>query len=63
MDTAVRDKHIQQCFQGWLQAGLKSGSVVPSPDLQVEVGSLEGLNLALDKSKAGVSGTKIVVPI
>ncbi|KAF2715682.1 GroES-like protein [Pleomassaria siparia CBS 279.74] len=63
MDTAARDKHIHQCFQVWLQDGLKSGSVVPSPTLQVEGGGLEGLNLALDKLKAGVSGTKIVVPI
>lgn len=63
MDQAVRDKHIQQVFHGWLQDGLKSGSVVPSPTIQVEDGGLEGLNPALDKLKAGVSGTKIVVPI
>jgi NADPH:quinone reductase-like Zn-dependent oxidoreductase len=63
MDQAVRDKHIYQCFHGWLQDGLKSGSVVPSPNIQVESGGLEGLNPALDKLKAGVSGIKIVVPI
>jgi NADPH:quinone reductase-like Zn-dependent oxidoreductase len=62
MDKSVRDKHIHKCFHGWLQAGLKSGSVVPSPALQVERGGLEGLNAVLDKLKAGVSGTKIVVP-
>lgn len=63
MDQAVRDKHMYQCFHGWLQGGLKSGSVVPSPNVQVERGGLEGLNAALDKLKAGVSGAKIVVPI
>ncbi|MCJ1399669.1 hypothetical protein MMC11_002871 [Xylographa trunciseda] len=63
MDPAVRDKHMYQCFHGWLQEGLRSGSVVPSPNIQVEGGGLEGLNAALDKLKAGVSGTKLVVPI
>ncbi|ROW16353.1 hypothetical protein VPNG_02743 [Cytospora leucostoma] len=63
VDAAARDKHIQQVFHGWLQGGLKSGSVIPSPAIQVEGGGLEGLNTALDKLKAGVSGTKIVVPI
>ncbi|KAJ7778230.1 putative zinc binding dehydrogenase [Mycena metata] len=33
------------------------------PNIQVESGGLHGLNEALDKLKAGVSGTKIVVPI
>ena len=63
MDPTVRDKHMYQCFHGWLAEGLKSGSVVASPEVQVEGGGLEGLNAALDKLKAGVSGTKIVVPI
>ncbi|KAL2126478.1 hypothetical protein VTI74DRAFT_833 [Chaetomium olivicolor] len=62
MDRVARDKHIYQCFHGWLQDGLKSGSVVPSPSVQIEGGGLEGLNAALDKLKAGVSGVKIVVP-
>ncbi|KAJ7033718.1 putative zinc binding dehydrogenase [Mycena alexandri] len=63
MDVAARDKHLYQCFHGWLERGLQSGSVVPSPNLQVESGGLQGLNEALDKLRAGVSGTKIVVPI
>ncbi|GAB1317013.1 Enoyl reductase (ER) domain-containing protein [Madurella fahalii] len=62
-DAAARDKHIYECFHVWLNDGLKSGSVVPSPNVQVEGGGLDGLNAALDKLKAGVSGTKIVVPI
>ncbi|KAL2784108.1 chaperonin 10-like protein [Aspergillus keveii] len=63
MDPAARDQHVHQCFHGWLADSLKSGSVVPSPSLQVESGGLEGLNAALDKLRAGVSGTKIVVSI
>jgi NADPH:quinone reductase-like Zn-dependent oxidoreductase len=63
MDKSVRDKHMQKCFHGWLQDGLKSGAVVPSPALQVEPRGLENLNPALDKLRAGVSGTKIVVPL
>ena len=63
MDKTIRDKHIYNCFHGWLHEGLQSGAVVPSPAIQVEDGGLEGLNAALDKLRAGVSGTKIVVPI
>ncbi|PTB44795.1 uncharacterized protein TrAFT101_000266 [Trichoderma asperellum] len=62
-DKAARDKHIDQCFNGWLGKGLRSNTVVPSPFIQVEAGGLEGLNSALDKLKAGVSSTKIVVSI
>ncbi|KAL4864158.1 hypothetical protein BDV12DRAFT_189140 [Aspergillus spectabilis] len=63
MELTERNKHIYQCFHGWLQDGLKSGSVVPSPALQVEGGGLNGLNPALDKLKAGVSAAKIVLSI
>ena len=63
MDPTERNEHIYKCFHVWLQNGLKSGTVVPSPRIQVETGGLEGLNKALDTLKAGVSGTKIVVPI
>ncbi|MCJ1419635.1 hypothetical protein MMC32_005991 [Xylographa parallela] len=63
INPAERDKHIYKCFHVWLQNGLKSGTVVPSPRIQVEAGGLEGLNKALDTLKAGVSGTKIVVPV
>ncbi|MCJ1377128.1 hypothetical protein MMC17_000220 [Xylographa soralifera] len=63
MDLEERNKHIYKCFHVWLQNGLKSGTVVPSPRVQVEAGGLEGLNKALDTLKAGVSGTKLVVPV
>ncbi|KAH6842652.1 chaperonin 10-like protein [Chaetomium sp. MPI-CAGE-AT-0009] len=62
-EKAERDKYMYQCFHEWLQENLKSGSVVPSPGIQIEGGGLDGLNAALDKLKAGVSGVKIVVPI
>lgn len=62
-EKTARDKHIYQCFNGWLAKGLQLSTVVPSPAIQVEAGGLEGLNSALDKLKAGVSSTKIVVPI
>ena len=62
-DAAIRDKHLYECFHGWLESGLKSGSVVPSPPAQIEGGGLDGLNAAIDKLKAGVSGAKIVVSI
>lgn len=63
LDAAERDRHIRECFHGWLREGLESGAVVPSPHTQVEGGGLEGLNAALDKLRDGVSGTKIVVPL
>ncbi|MCJ1328547.1 hypothetical protein MMC10_005224 [Thelotrema lepadinum] len=63
MDPTERDQHVYKCFHGWLAAGLKAGTVVPSPRIQIEAGGLEGLNKALDTLKAGVSGTKIVVQV
>ena len=63
MDPAERNEHMYKCFHVWLQTGLESGTVVPSPRVQVEAGGLEGLNKALDTLKAGVSGTKIVVQV
>ncbi|KAJ0415304.1 chaperonin 10-like protein [Aspergillus carlsbadensis] len=63
MDPEIRGKHMYHCFHGWLADALKTGSAVPSPAIQVESGGLEGLNTALDKLRAGVSGTKIVVSI
>ena len=63
VDPAERNEHIYKCFHIWLQNGLKSGTVVPSPRVQIEPGGLEGLNKALDMLKLGVSGTKIVVQV
>lgn len=63
MDPAERNEHMYKCFHVWLQNGLKSGTIVPSPRVQVEAGGLEGLSKALDTLKAGVSGTKIVVKV
>ena len=62
-DPVERTEHFRQCYHVWLQNGLKSGIVVPSPKIQVEAGGLEGLNKALDTLKAGVSGTKIVIQV
>lgn len=61
MDPTERNRHIYDCFHGWLDHGLKTGSVVPSPAIQVENGGLDGINAAMDKLRAGVSGVKIVV--
>jgi hypothetical protein len=63
MGSAVRNKHLYKIFHEWVAPGLKSGAVVPSPRLQIEAGGLAGINAALEKLKAGVSATKIVVPI
>lgn len=64
-DAAERDKDIYNYFQIWLRNGLNSGTVVPSPPVQIEAEGLglEGLNKALDALKAGVSGAKIVVQV
>ena len=63
MDPVERSDHMYKCFHIWLQDGLNSSTVVPSPRVQVGAGGLEGLNKALHTLKAGVSGTKIVVPV
>lgn len=63
MDPVERSAHMYRCFHVWLQNGLKSGAVVPSPRIQIQAGGLEGINKALDTMKAGVSGTKVVVSV
>ena len=62
-DPDERNKHISNCFNVWLKDGLSSGTVVPSPRIQVVPGGIGGLNDALDTLKAGVSGTKVVVSV
>ncbi|RJE24497.1 Alcohol dehydrogenase GroES-like domain protein [Aspergillus sclerotialis] len=63
MDEVARIQHMKEVFHGWLNPGLQSGAVVPSPNIQIEGGGLAGVHAALDKLKGGVSGTKIVVPV
>ncbi|KAI4271481.1 MAG: hypothetical protein LQ337_005978 [Flavoplaca oasis] len=63
IDPDERNKHIYKCFNVWLKDGLGSGTVVPSPRIQVVPGGIRGLNDALDTLKAGVSGTKVVVSV
>ncbi|KAL7952211.1 chaperonin 10-like protein [Trichoderma compactum] len=60
MDEVRRSKHYYEVFHEWLISGLKSGELVPSPNIRIEGG---GVHTALDKLKRGVSGTKIVVLI
>ncbi|KAL8851061.1 MAG: hypothetical protein Q9221_004051 [Calogaya cf. arnoldii] len=62
-DIDERNKHIYNCFHVWLKDGLSSGTIVPSPRIQVVPGGLAALNDALDILKAGVSGTKVVVRV
>ncbi|KAF6235615.1 hypothetical protein HO173_006298 [Letharia columbiana] len=63
MDPAERSDHMYKCFHVWLRDGLNSGTVLPSPRVRIEAGGLQGLNKALNTSRAGVSGTKIVVQV
>jgi len=58
-----REEYMRKCFHLGLREGLESGTVVPSPKVQVVAGGLVGLNRALRFLKAGVSGTKIVVQV
>lgn len=63
MDPDARAQYISQAFQGWLAPGLVTGTVVPSPRVEIVEGGLEGLNSALDTLKQGVSATKLVVRV
>lgn len=63
MNPTKRNEHMYKVFHVWLQKGLKSSAVVPSPRVQVEAEDLENLSKTLDKLKAEVSGTKLVVPV
>lgn len=63
MDKVARDAHISDSFQGWLAEGLKAGTVVPSPPVEVVGKGLESVNKALDAVRAGVSCKKVVVSL
>ncbi|KAJ5951283.1 uncharacterized protein N7479_009696 [Penicillium vulpinum] len=63
MDETARSKDVDNVFNGWLKAGLQSGEVITRSTTQIGGGGLGGLNAALDKLNANVSGTKIVVPV
>jgi NADPH:quinone reductase-like Zn-dependent oxidoreductase len=50
-------------FNGYLQECLANGSIVSAPQFQVVPGGIQAAQNALDKLKAGVSGTKLVVTV
>lgn len=59
----ARNRHIRQCYHGWLKDGLESGQVIPSPRIHTIAGGLIKVNEALDALRAGVSATKVVVTL
>lgn len=50
-------------FNDWLKATLEKKIIVPSPKIEVIEGGLRSTQKALDKLKAGVSGTKLVLQV
>ncbi|KAL6232756.1 hypothetical protein BDW75DRAFT_216864 [Aspergillus navahoensis] len=63
MEPTAQARHFDEVFQGWLKPGLEKGTVVPSPRVKVVEYGLEGLNVALDIMKQGVSAMKLVVKV
>lgn len=63
-DAVERRAHMEWIGQVWLKEKLASGEYVPSGKMELfpERG-LEALDRAVDKLKAGVSGTKIVLEL
>ncbi|KAF2101180.1 zinc-binding oxidoreductase-like protein CipB [Rhizodiscina lignyota] len=62
-DEKERDAMFSFIMNKWLTDKLALGEFVPSPHLEVIEGGLDALNKGLDKLKAGVSGTKLVVEL
>lgn len=50
-------------FNDYLEKALKDGSIIPAPKIEVVPGGIEVAQAVLDKSKAGVSGKKLIVKV
>lgn len=50
-------------FNEWLKEALVTGTYVPSPEIEIVEGGIEGVQKALDLHKKGLSGKKLVVPL
>ena len=50
-------------FNDYLEKCLADGSIVSAPKVEVVPGGIESAQAALDKLKAGVSGTKLVITV
>lgn len=53
----------QWFFNEYLEKTLMDGSIVSAPKVELVPGGIDGLQKALDRSKAGVSGRKLVVEV
>lgn len=62
-DKGEREKWAAWVFGEWLEQKLENKNFVPSPRLEVFPGGLEAMNDGLDRLKAGVSATKLVIEI
>lgn len=50
-------------FNDYLQNALRDGSIIPAPKIEVAGGGIAAAQKVLDRLKAGVSGTKLVVTL
>jgi hypothetical protein len=50
-------------FNEYLQNGLRDGSIIPAPKIEIAGGGIAAAQKVLDRLKAGVSGTKLVVTL
>ena len=58
-----REELCRWLFHEWLPSALADGSIVPSPHIEIVEGGLENTQGMLDKHKAGLSGTKLVLQL
>ena len=62
-DESVKKEMYEFIFQKWLAPKLTDGGFVPSPVPFLITGGVGAIQTGVDKWKAGVSGTKVVVQI
>ncbi|KAJ5895137.1 hypothetical protein N7495_006828 [Penicillium taxi] len=63
MEPAGRLQHMYNCFRVWLQQGLNTGSITPSPNSEIVGEGFSSVSDAIDLIKAGVSRKKLVVKV
>jgi len=64
VDILNQDKELGKAIYGeFLPEALKNGQIKPAPKAEIVGHGIEHVQTAVDKLKAGVSGTKLVVTL
>lgn len=62
--SAISEEKVREhIWDKWMEGALETGLLKPLPPADVVAESLDGINVAIELMKKGVSGKKLVVKI